>query len=216
MRYLLVILTLIYSFSALGEKSLKKNKKINIDKKSSKIEWLGQKKIPGKSHRGTLKIKEAMVEFDGKMNPVGGFIIIDMTRIENTDLSGEDSKKLISHLESDDFFDVANHKTAQFKITKFQSLKNNSYNVRGDLTIRGKTNTESFKVKIEKSGKVMVATGQIEFDRVKYGVTYNSESSLLKKAISIPKDRVIKDKIQLTLSLKTLPVEESKKAKTEK
>ncbi|MEM7646534.1 MAG: YceI family protein, partial [Pseudomonadota bacterium] len=94
-------------------------------------------------------------------------------------------------------------KTASFKITKVEPTRSNLYKVTGNLTLRGKTNPETFDVKIEKKGKTMVATGTIKFDRTKYGVTYNSEGGALKKAVKIAKDKIIKDEIQLTLNLTT-------------
>ena len=203
MKYLMFVSILFYSIFTFGEKTPKQTKSVPIDTKSSKIEWLGQKKIPGKDHKGTIGIKEGSAEFDDKMNLVGGSIIIDMTSIENSDLSGKYKKKLLDHLKSDDFFDVTNHKESSFKITKVEKLKDNSYNVTGTLTIRGQSNTETFKIKVEKKPGFMVATGQLNFDRTKYGVNYNSESSVLKKTVSIPKDKIIKDNVQLTLSLQT-------------
>ncbi len=216
MKYLMFVSILFYSIFTFGEKTPKQTKSFPIDTKASKIEWLGQKKIPGKDHRGTIGIKEGSAEFDDKMNLAGGSIIIDMTSIENSDLSGKYRKKLLDHLKSDDFFDVANNKEASFKITKVEKLKDNSYNITGTLTIRGKSNTETFKVKVEKKSGFMVATGPLNFDRTKYGVNYNSESSVLKKTISIPKDRIIKDNIQLTLSLQTQETEKQNKKQDNK
>ena len=77
------------------------------------------------------------------------------------------------------------------------------YSVTGDLTIRGVTRPETFSLSIKPDGKMMVATGKISFNRKKYKVQYNSEADFLSKAISIPKDKVIKDTISLDLSLKT-------------
>jgi hypothetical protein len=42
-----------------------------------------------------------------------------------------------------------------------------------------------------------------QLDRAKYGVTYNSETSVLKKAIKIAKDKVIKDMIKISLQLQS-------------
>ena len=202
MKYLMITSILFYSIFVFGEKT-PQTKSLTIDTKASKIEWLGQKKIPGKDHRGTVGIKKGNAEFDDKMNLTGGSIVIDMTTIENTDLSGKYKQKLLDHLKSDDFFDVTKNKEASFKITKVEKVEDNSYNVTGTLTVRGKSNEETFKIKVEKKSGFMLATGQLKFNRTKYGVNYNSESSALKKAVSIPKDKIIKDDIQLTLSLQT-------------
>ena len=186
--------------------------RISMDAKTSQIHWEGEKKIPGKGHKGTIQIKNGWVNLDQSKKLVGGIITIDMTSINVTDLSGKYKKKLTDHLNSDDFFDVQNHKEASFKITQVKTIKNNHYQVAGDLTIRGKTNKESFKIKIEQKGDRIIITGQIQFDRTKYGVSYNSESSVLKKAISIPKDKIIKDDILLTLHLQTQKIQSKRAA----
>lgn len=178
-------------------------KQVEIDQTQSSIEWLGQKKVPGGDHNGTVKIKKGTVNLNEKKQLTGGTLVIDMTTIENKDLSGEWKKKLETHLNSADFFDTANNKEASFKITKVEATRSNLQKVTGNLTLRGKTHPETFEIKVEKAGKTMIATGTVAFDRNKYGVTYNSEASVLKKAIKIAKDKVIKDKIKLTLKLVT-------------
>ena len=64
-------------------------------------------------------------------------------------------------------------------------------------------NTDTKK---EKKSKFMVATGEIEFNRNKYGITYNSETSVLKKAIKLAKDKIIKDTIKLTVTIQTASI----------
>lgn len=181
-------------------------KQVAIDTNTSSIEWSGQKKIPGEGHKGTVKIKKGTVNIDEKMKLVGGTLIIDMTSITNKDLSGKWKTKLEQHLNSEDFFDVAKNKEANFKITKVTPTRSDLFTITGNLTVRGKTHPESFDLKVEKKGKFMLASGQIEFDRNKYGVTYNSETSVLKKALKIAKDKIIKDNIVLTLNLKTVKI----------
>jgi len=178
-------------------------KQVPLDQKNSSIEWAGKKKFTGDIHNGTVKIKTGTINVDDANKLVGGTIIVDMATIDDKDLSGSYKKKLEDHLKSDDFFDVKNNNEASFKITKVTPTRSNAYQVTGNMTIRGKTNPETFEVIIEKSGKKMVATGNIEIDRTKYNVSYNQEASLLKKAVSITKDKIIADKINLTLKLQT-------------
>lgn len=178
-------------------------KQVPLDLKASSIEWLGQKKVPGGDHKGTVSVKKGTVNIDENANLTGGTIVIDMTKIVDTDLSGKWKKKLEDHLNGPDFFDVSNHKEATFKITKVEKTRSNLYKVTGDLTVRGKINQETFELKVSKEGKTLVAMGKLQFNRTKYGVMYNSEASVLKKAISIPKDKVIKDTISLDVKLQT-------------
>jgi polyisoprenoid-binding protein YceI len=178
-------------------------KQVPIDTDASKIKWTGKKIVGDDSHTGTVKIKKGTVKLDKDNKLVGGSLVIDMTSIEDSDLSGKWKKKLEGHLESDDFFNTKEHKEASYKITKVEPGRSNVYTVTGNLTIRGKTHPETFEVIVEKNGKTMVAKGEIKFDRAKYGVKYNSEASFLKKTISIPKDKVIDDDIQLSINLQT-------------
>lgn len=178
-------------------------KQVAINSKASTIEWTGQKKVPGGDHNGVVQIKKGTVNFDKSMTLTGGTLVIDMTSIEDKDLTGKWKKKLEDHLNSEDFFDVKNNKEASFKITKVTTTRSNLVKVTGNLTLRGKTHSETFEVAIGKKGNVMTASGSIEFDRNKYGVTYNSEASVLKKAIKLAKDKIIKDKIKLDINLQT-------------
>ena len=198
MKYIILLLVPLFTVLAFA-------KNIPIDTQSSKILWKGEKAFKlGDSHVGTLSLKTGSITLDEKTKMVtGGNFVVDMTSINTTDLKGEYKKKLESHLKNDDFFDVKSHPTATFKATKITKTGKGQFSVMGDLTIRGKTHKETFKLAIAPKGKTMVANGTLEFNRSKYNVMYNSESSFLKKTIAIAKDKVIKDKIQITLDLKT-------------
>ena len=178
-------------------------KQVPIDTTKSTLNWLGQKKIPGGDHKGTVKIKKGTVNLDKNSKLTGGTLVIDMTTIEDTDLSGKYKKQLEQHLNSDDFFSTTKHPEATFKITKVEPTRANVYKVTGNLTIRKTTHPETFEVTLSKKGKTWMASGEITFDRTKYGVTYNSETWGIKKAIKIAKDKIIKDTIKLTLNLQT-------------
>lgn len=187
-------------------------KQVPIDKEGSLIRWVGQKKVPGGAHNGTVKVQKGTININEKSKLVGGSIVIDMTSIEDKDLSGKWKKQLEDHLNSVDFFDVANNKEASFKITKVEPTRSNLFKVTGNLTLRGKTNQESFEIKIEKKtekakdGKkhsYYHATGTLKFNRTQYGVNFRSEESFLKNAAKFTKDKIISNDIQLTLDLKT-------------
>lgn len=178
-------------------------KQVSIDTAKSSIEWVGQKTVPGDDHTGTVKVKEGTIKLDDKMMVTGGTITIDMNSINNKDLTGEWKKKLEGHLKSEDFFAVEKFPEATFKITKVTPSGRNAYQITGNLTLRGKTDTETFNLTIAPQGKVITAEGKLSFDRNKYGITYNSETSVVKKIAKVAKDKVIKDKIELTVNLTT-------------
>jgi polyisoprenoid-binding protein YceI len=85
-----------------------------------------------------------------------------------------------NHLRSADFFDVENHPTITFVSDSVRKLSDTEYEVTGQLTIRGVTRTETFKV--EYNGQVKnPLTGGItagfdvegKINREDYGLVWN-------------------------------------------
>ncbi len=142
--------------------------KFNLD--NSKIKWTG-KKITNQAHTGTLKFKKAILDIKNKSN-VSGEFQVDMNSLINDDLTGEWKQKLEGHLKSNDFFSVEKHPEATLVITKVNSQKNNSYELTGNLTIKGITHPVDFKL--------LVFDDRIEskltFDRTKYNIQFASGS----------------------------------------
>lgn len=63
-------------------------------------------------------------------------IEIDMNKIDNDDLKGELNNKLIGHLKSADFFDVAKFETARFRSKSIKKLDGSFVFDRTDYGIR--------------------------------------------------------------------------------
>jgi polyisoprenoid-binding protein YceI len=152
-----------------------------VDVQKSQVKWLATK-VTGK-HNGTISIKSG--EMSVKNNKISsGTFVIDMNSIANEDLTDAGyNQKLVGHLKSDDFFGVATYPEAKLVVTKATAFKNNQADVRGDLTIKNKTNSILFTV--TKSGDKYLA--KIIVDRSKFDVKYGSNSffdNLGDKAIS--------------------------------
>jgi polyisoprenoid-binding protein YceI len=167
---------------------------IEIDKKEiktdkSKLVWKGYK-VTG-SHEGTIDIESGSLIFDGD-ELTGGEFVIDMSSLVSTDLTGEYKGKLEGHLKSDDFFGVESHPTATLVFTEVSASGKNAYDVTGDLTIKGKTNTVNFKISIYGSK----ATASLKVDRAKYDVRYGSTSFF-----DDLKDKAIYDEFDLVADL---------------
>jgi polyisoprenoid-binding protein YceI len=163
--------------------------KKDIKIKNSKVVWKGYK-VTG-SHEGTINIKSGSLSFnDGKLT--GGECSIDMTTLVSTDLTGEYKGKLEGHLKSDDFFGVEKFPTATLIFTDVKVKGKNSYNVTGDLTIKGKTNPVTFEISIYGSK----ATTSLKIDRTKYDVKYGSTSFF-----DGLKDKAIYDEFDLVADL---------------
>lgn len=163
-----------------------------VDLAKSEFTWKGEKVIAG-GHVGTIKAKSAELVVEKNMIKSGKFEF-DMNSITPTDVSGDNLAKLSGHLKSPDFFDVANHPTATFVITKVEGAK-----VTGDLTVRGKTHPITFDVKQE--GKTF--TGTSTFDRTKFDVMYSAkpEQSAFDKLEKTAKEKVIKNEIVLNFKV---------------
>lgn len=146
-------------------------KKLTLNNKVSTIEWIG-KKVTGQ-HNGSISLKEGFLNLEnGKIK--NGTISIDMETITCADLEGEWAQKLIGHLNSADFFDIKNHKTATLEIKEVKNIENNKYNVTGTLTIKNIAKPIAFPATIEfKDGK-LAAFAEVTIDRTLYDIKYGS------------------------------------------
>ena len=163
-------------------------KSLNINTSTSSVEWKGVM-VGIYSHNGFVSIKEGNLVWQGN-TITGGSITIDMETMTQSDsLYKTEENKLVAHLESPDFFDVANFPTATFEITSSEKSTNTVY---GNLTVRGITGSEVVEdviFDVEKKS----ATGTLKFDRQKYGVAYKGSK----------KDMLVGDEVEMTISLKT-------------
>lgn len=149
--------------------------KIAFDPSASVVKWEG-KKVTGK-HDGLIKLKSGELTMAGGELTAGEFIF-DMASITNTDLKdAEYNTKLVTHLKSEDFFNVAKYPTAVFKVKSAKSVPGfvgPTYTVTGDLTIKDKTNEISFPVVVQTKDGKTTATANITIDRTKWEVKYGS------------------------------------------
>ena len=160
-----IVLLAFITFSFATIEETKKEIKIA----TSKIVWKGYK-VTG-SHTGTIAIKSGYLNFD-KDKLSGGHFLIDMSTIASTDLEGKSKGKLEGHLKSDDFFGVEKFPTAVLDFSKVEATGKNSYQVTGNVTIKGKTEAVSFTVSVY-GNKANVA---LKIDRSKFDVRYGSTS----------------------------------------
>ncbi len=170
---------------------------LKVNKDKSTIHWLG-KKLLGQ-HEGVVKLSSGNVIMNNGVLG-GGEFVIDMTSIACTDISDTDmNSKLIGHLKSEDFFGVEKNPTANLKITKVMkttSSKGVSYEVTGDLTIKGITQSVEFPVTVENKGKYYTANAKIVIDRSKWDVRYGSSSFFDNLG-----DKAIKNEIEFAVTL---------------
>lgn len=172
-------------------------KSTTINTEKSTIDWIG-KKVLGQ-HNGKVKIQSGTINTKNGVL-TGGNFVIDMKSITNEDITDPDyNKKLIGHLNSEDFFNVAAFSTANVKITKVLKLTNkpNSYNLTADLTIKGITKSITFPATFSKSaGNGFEGNAKITIDRTLWDIKYGSSNFF--EGLG---DKAIKNEIELNVKL---------------
>jgi polyisoprenoid-binding protein YceI len=166
-----------------------------VDAAKSTLDWKAEK-ITG-FHEGIIDIKSGTMKID-KDKIISGSFVINMNTITCTDLTdAEYNKKLVGHLSSPDFFDVAKFPEATFTITKPVDLSKSVTEIHGNLSIKGIVKPLIFKAVVIKAGTSYVFNANsIVVDRTKYDIKYGSGSFF-----SDLGDKAIYDEFTLKLKL---------------
>lgn len=159
------------------------------DVASTTIRWQGNMTgLKSYNHFGNIALNSGSFTVKGGMI-TGGSFEVNMKSIDPKDegYSAEHPKEgLIGHLGSPDFFAVDSFPTATFKIT---SVEGNT--ATGELTVRGKTNTEKVTdIAVAEAAGVATVKGKLVFNRQKYGVAWVAM-----------KDMLLADDLELTVEL---------------
>lgn len=148
-----------------------------LDLAESRVVWVGRNLI--NHHWGHVALSEGEVTFQ-KGRPVSGRVTLDLRRITCADLAGGPLHDvLIHHLESDDFFDVANHPSAEFTFDHAEVCADapgcHNLNLHGQLTLRGVTHplTLACSAGFLPDGRAALQ-GTVVLDRTRWGVNYGS------------------------------------------
>ncbi|MBC6999566.1 YceI family protein [Cytophaga sp. FL35] len=160
-------LALVFGVATATEPVAEEKKEVKTE--ASTVTWKAYK-VTG-SHEGTVALKSGSLTFDGD-KLTGGEFVADMTSLISTDMEGDGKAKLEGHLKADDFFGVEKHETSKLVFTNVKSTGKNSYEVTGDLTIKGITKPVVFDVSVYGSK----ATANVKVDRTKYDIKYGSGS----------------------------------------
>lgn len=147
----------------------------SVDTNASQIMWEGSK--PTKKHNGTIALSSGVFHLNDGNVEAGNFVI-DMNTINVEDLEGDEKAGLEAHLKGTaegkegDFFDANEYPNAKFEMT---GIENNV--VKGNLTIKDKTNAIEFPATLTIEGdKMMLNSEAFELDRTKWGVNFGSKS----------------------------------------
>lgn len=192
----LTVLTLGLNVSAADKKAVTVET-YTVDTVASSVNWKGTKKL-GSFHEGTMTVKSGSIMVEKDMVK-SGEVVVDMASMKNTDLKDADSnKKLVGHLSSPDFFNVAKYPTSTFKINSITAGKaKDQYTVKGDLSMIGQTHPIEFPATISVVKGMATGEATVEIDRTVWGLKYNSGNFLKDLAA----DKVINDKFELKLKI---------------
>ena len=140
-----------------------------VSVENSVVEWSGEG--VGHGHKGEIIVKAGKFTIENS-NVVKGTIEIDMTSLTVTDIpvEEEDNAKLVGHLTTEDFFNVAEFPSAILTIVDGSDMKN----VKARMTIKDVTEDITFALNSAEENGVVTLTSTIKIDRTKFGVTYNS------------------------------------------
>src|SRR5690554_2499844 len=179
---------------------------LQINIAESEITWRGYK--PTGQHRGIIPITSGGITVDGD-EVTGGRFSFDVTKLEVHDLEAgsENHTKLTNHLQSEDFFDAANHPEAIFEITSVepyssgdtiedkeefetdntpqtaseQMVANPTHWINGNLTMRGTTKNIRFPANVSVSNGSVTARAGFNIDRTEWGLSYGDEAGAVNK-----------------------------------
>jgi polyisoprenoid-binding protein YceI len=125
--------------------------------------------------RGDMGKVAGTVTYDGKNLAAA---TVDAT-VDVTGISTRDEKR-DAHLKSPDFFDVATHPTITFKSKKVTPNTDGSFNVVGDLTMRGVTKEVTLAcealrpaIKDQRGGSRTGTTATTKINRQDFGITWS-------------------------------------------
>lgn len=169
---------------------------VKVDVVSSTVSWKGFK--PGGEHFGVISISEGSVNLENE-NLVGGSFTFDMNSIVDTDMPADNeyNAKLVGHLKSPDFFDVAKFPKAKFEITSVVN-QGGKLDVSGNLTIKEATKNVTIPVSINKANGIVTLTSDVfTIDRTDFDVRYGS-----KKFFDDLKDKFINDEFEISFEVK--------------
>jgi polyisoprenoid-binding protein YceI len=170
----LIVALAALSFAAVATNPGKKAPQtLKVNASASTFNWLA-KKLTGE-HNGTVQIQSGSLVTDGG-KLAGGDFTVDLSTIKDLDIQGDFAGKLETHLKSADFFDVAKFPTSTLKITKAVAKGGENYDLTGDLTIRGTTQSITFPATVKIAGKTASASAKFDIDRTKFGLTYRSKA----------------------------------------
>jgi len=176
-----------------------------FDIESSIISWQAQKKlIPGYIDKGTFSLSAGGVVFDQNGIPTMGTIEVALDSLVVTETGiGEGFNGLAGDMLSERFLDIKKYPTATFMVSSVEEKRKNLFEMTGELTLKGVTQSVIVPMTIQSlGGGVITLTGVLEIDRTVFGITFGSD-----KFFDNLGDKVIDDTVRIGLSLQASRIE---------
>lgn len=167
-----------------------------VDVTNSQIVWQGEK-ITGSGHVGTVKLLTGQIRLDNDNNVLSADFTIDMNSLTES----RSNQQVIQHLKSADFFNAVTYPYSELKITKAEKNGSDSFDISGDLTIKGITQTIVFPAQIIIADDGIQAKAEFSIDRTKWDIKYGSGKFFKGLADNAIKDE-INFKIEIAASIK--------------
>jgi polyisoprenoid-binding protein YceI len=148
-----------------------------VDPTASIVQWFAQKAVVDTKHHGTVQIAEGEIVLNQDNSALeGAKFVLDMTTINDEDLTGQMKEMLETHLRSEDFFSVEAHPTATLLVTSVEENQDGQYLLNGELTIKDITHPVTFPATIALTGDVITANAELTIDRAKWDVQFGSDT----------------------------------------
>ena len=138
---------------------------MTLDSSNTKVSFVGSKVTA--SHEGGWNTVTGSLTWSGDVATSSVSITLDMNSLY------ADDDRLGGHLQSDDFFDAANHPTASFNSTAIAAGDGaDIYTVTGDLQIKDQTHSVTFPATIKVNDGTVSASAEFSIDRQIWGISY--------------------------------------------
>ncbi len=163
---------------------------ITLNSENTTVEFIGSKVTA--NHPGGFRTVSGEVTLNGDdLTQAAVSVLIDTTSIYT------DSDRLTGHLQSDDFFNVAEFPEAKFNSTSIVAAEGeNMFTMTGDLDMHGVTQSVTFPATITVADGNVTANAEFSIIRQQWGIVY----------AGMPDD-LIRDEVVLKLNINTAPAQ---------
>ncbi|WP_109097890.1 YceI family protein [Aquimarina sp. AU58] len=149
---------------------------LRIDTGKSIINWQGSDLLNLNTHNGTVKFKNGVIRRKGILI-TGGEFEIDMNSIIN--IGDQYNEMLITHLKSEDFFNVKKHPIVKLEIINTRYINATNLDVIAYLTINDIRHIIQYQSTIENINNQVLMKSKFVIDRTLWKINYKSKKFLI-------------------------------------